>query len=140
MRRSFDEPDERRVLAGGRVAVEIVELAGAALARVTHEPGWRWTAHSAAEAGAPRCPKRHVGVVVSGRLAVELADGSGYVAGPGDAVSIPPGHDAWTVGDEPAVLVELVSPAPLEAARPWVGRLPPVNAAHDDKGERNGVA
>jgi hypothetical protein len=26
--------------------------------------------------------------------------------GPGDAMRIPPGHDAWTVGDEPYVGVD----------------------------------
>lgn len=29
-----------------------------------------------------------------------MDDGTEGECGPGDAVHIPPGHDAWTVGDE----------------------------------------
>lgn len=29
-----------------------------------------------------------------------------WSAGAGDAVSIPPGHDAWVVGEEPVVAVD----------------------------------
>ena len=78
-----------------------------AVLRVAHAPGWRWSVHSAPEAGATRCPAWHVGVVTRGRLAVETADGCRYEAASGDAVAIAPGHDAWTVGDEPAVLVQV---------------------------------
>jgi hypothetical protein len=45
-------------------------------------------------------------VLVSGELAVEEADGTAYVAGPGDPLAILPGHDAWTVGDETFVSVD----------------------------------
>jgi mannose-6-phosphate isomerase-like protein (cupin superfamily) len=31
-------------------------------------------------------------------------DGSEHDIGPGDVFVIPPGHDAWVVGDEPLVL------------------------------------
>ena len=48
----------------------------------------------------------HVGVMVSGELAVEEADGSTYTLRPGDALAIEPGHDAWTLGEEPAVLIQ----------------------------------
>jgi hypothetical protein len=106
MRIAFDEPDERRVLAGGLVTVDVVRSLGVQVQRVSHAPRWRWSEHSAAEAGVPRCPNTHLGVIVSGVLHVEPAEGEGYDAGPGDAVAIAPGHDAWTVGDEPAVLVQ----------------------------------
>ena len=35
-----------------------------------------------------------------------LPDGTEFVAGPGDITSLPSGHDAWVVGDEPAVVVD----------------------------------
>ena len=98
---------ERTEMADGRVTVETVELGGVTLKRVTHAPGWRWTEHSSAEVGEPRCPRRHVGVVVSGRMWLEDADGNGFEAGAGDAVVIEPGHDSWTLGDEPWVLLEV---------------------------------
>lgn len=101
------EDGERIEMAGGRVRIESVELGGAVVKRVAHAPGWRWTEHSSAEVGEDRCPRRHVGVIVRGRMRVEDADGRGFEAGEGDVVAIEPGHDAWTVGDEPSVLIEL---------------------------------
>ena len=35
-----------------------------------------------------------------------MDDGSEEEFGPGDAVVIPPGHDAWTVGDVPCVMLD----------------------------------
>ena len=52
------------------------------------------------------CQKRHVKYVVSGRQALLAGDGSRLEIGPGDFAIIPPGHDAWTVGAEPTVLIE----------------------------------
>ena len=44
--------------------------------------------------------------VVSGRMTVVPADGEQFEIGPGDFVFIAPGHDAWTVGDEPCVMID----------------------------------
>ena len=106
-RRSFDAPDERSEIAGGRVIVERITVGGVVAVHTSHAPGWRWTEHSSPEVGEPRCPKTHVGMLTEGRLHVEPAEGPAFEVGPGDVVVIQPGHDAWTVGDEPAVLVEL---------------------------------
>ena len=38
-------------------------------------------------------------------------------AGPGEITSLPPGHDAWVVGDEPFVAFEFESRAAEEYAR-----------------------
>jgi quercetin dioxygenase-like cupin family protein len=43
----------------------------------------------------------HTGVVLSGQWHFEMDDGSSFDLEPGDAYAIPPGHDAWVVGDEP---------------------------------------
>ena len=104
--RSFDDPAERRVLAGGRVVADVVRIGEMPVLRVSHEPGWRWSEHSRPEVGSDRCPNTHVGLMLSGRMAIEGADGSRVEAGPGDVLAILPGHDAWTLGDEPAVLVQ----------------------------------
>ena len=98
---------ERTEMADGRVKIETVELGGAVVKRVAHAAGWRWSEHSSAEVGEPRCPRRHVGVMIGGRMWVEDADGNGFEAAEGDVVVIEPGHDAWTVGDEPSVMIEL---------------------------------
>jgi uncharacterized cupin superfamily protein len=44
--------------------------------------------------------------VVSGTLHVNHDDGTEGDARPGDVYRIAAGHDAWVVGDEPAVFVE----------------------------------
>jgi quercetin dioxygenase-like cupin family protein len=97
---------ERTEMAGGRVVIETVDLGGVIARRVSHAPGWRWSEHTAPEVGEPRCPRRHVGVMVGGRMRVADAHGNEFDAAKGDAVLIEPGHDAWTVGRWPAVLVE----------------------------------
>ncbi len=45
----------------------------------------------------------HFGILVSGRLRVKADDGQETEFSPGDVVDIPPGHDGWTVGNEPAL-------------------------------------
>jgi class 3 adenylate cyclase len=52
------------------------------------------------------CPVHHVQVLLSGRFAVRMDDGEEVAFEPGDVMDIPPGHDAWVVGDEPAVLLD----------------------------------
>ena len=42
----------------------------------------------------------------SGRIRVVMADRTELDAGPGEITSLPPGHDAWVVGDEPVVAID----------------------------------
>jgi class 3 adenylate cyclase len=65
--------------------------------------------------GGEWCQARHVGFVISGRLGTDFADGSRLEFGPGDVFDIPPGHDGYTVGDEPCVQVE------WQGIRAWAG-------------------
>ena len=43
---------------------------------------------------------------VSGRLGVKMDDGTEQEFGPGDISLLPPGHNAWVVGKESAVIIE----------------------------------
>lgn len=52
------------------------------------------------------CQVAHLFHVVSGRMGVRMDDGAEDEYGPGDAGSIPPGHDAWVVGEEPFVAID----------------------------------
>jgi hypothetical protein len=36
-----------------------------------------------------------------------MDDGSEAVFGPGDVSHLPPGHDAWVVGSEPVVVIDI---------------------------------
>ncbi|MGQ0824587.1 MAG: adenylate/guanylate cyclase domain-containing protein [Actinomycetota bacterium] len=94
----------------------LVELGDVAIARTVHEPGWRWRTHIQPIVGGEWCQARHVGVVLQGRLAIELADGTGFVLEPDDAFDIPPGHDGYVLGDEALTILEWSA-----AVRTWMG-------------------
>jgi hypothetical protein len=44
---------------------------------------------------------------------VRLDDGSEDEFGPGEVSLLPPGHDAWVVGKEPVVLIDVLGMANL---------------------------
>ena len=107
--KSFDTPDEQR--RPPHTVVDVVHLDAHAVARFTFAPGWRWSTDVAPTAGTDSCQARHVGTVQSGALHVSHTDGSAIDVATGDAYVIEPGHDAWVVGEQPAVLVEFDSAA-----------------------------
>jgi class 3 adenylate cyclase len=78
-----------------------------------YEPGWRWTADMPGIAGSASCQLHHVGFAVSGRLHVVADSGQEMEVGGQSVYEIPPGHDAWVVGDEPFITVDWTS------ARVW---------------------
>ena len=102
--KSFDSPDETR--APDKTKVEVLDLGTAKAARITFQPGWRWSDCVKPVAGTDSCQARHVGAVVQGRLHVKHDDGTEVEVGPGDAYVIEPGHDAWVVGDDTCVFVD----------------------------------
>ena len=86
--------------------VELVDLNGHAVGRGTFEPGWRWSENVKPLAGTDSCQVDHIGYVLEGRMALRMDDGTEREFGPGDAFHMPPGHDAWIVGDEPCVVID----------------------------------
>ena len=97
----FDAPNEVRRFEKGYF--EIVQLGGMTLGRATYEPGWKWSEHVGPEMGETSCLVEHVGLVISGQIAVLMNDGEEIVMKAGDVFHVPPGHDSWVVGDEPYV-------------------------------------
>jgi hypothetical protein len=79
---------------------------------------WRWSENVKPIVGTDSCQVLHTGYQVSGRLHVRLEDGTEEEVGPGEAYVIPPGHDAWVVGDEPVVTVEMSWVTAEEYAKP----------------------
>jgi len=104
---NFDSPDDVR--SPNKTRVDVVDLGSAKAARLTAEPGWRWSECIKPVVGTDSCRARHVGVVVSGRMHVVHDDGSEGDLAPGDVYVIEPGHDAWVVGDEAMVGYEFES-------------------------------
>jgi hypothetical protein len=102
--RSFEQPDEVRAFPNGRA--EILKVGGVEIGRLVFQPGWRWSKDVKPIAGTDSCTAPHFQYHVSGRLAILMDDGSELVAEPGDVTSLPSGHDAWVLGDEPVIAVD----------------------------------
>jgi quercetin dioxygenase-like cupin family protein len=105
VKRNFDSPDETRPAGAGKAAV--VGLGDVTLMKVTLEPGWKWSKDVKPLVNTASCQAPHLGYVLSGRLHVVMDDGSEEEFGPGDIEMIPPGHDAWVVGNEPVVALDI---------------------------------
>jgi class 3 adenylate cyclase len=112
-RGNLDAPDE--VIEFPRITAKLVELGDLTIAMLVSEPGWRWSEHNRPKVGGEWCQARHVGVVISGRLGIDFSDGTSAAFGPNDVFDIPPGHDGYTVGDEPCVQIEWAG------IRAWAG-------------------
>jgi class 3 adenylate cyclase len=114
-RRRFSEPSDVRTFPHGKI--EIVELDDNVVGRMIYEPGWRWSVDIKPIAGTETCQYHHFGVSTSGLLRVQMPDGTELEINPGDVFEIPPGHDAWVVGDETWVSID------FEAMRTYGKRL-----------------
>jgi quercetin dioxygenase-like cupin family protein len=117
---SLDSPEEVRKFVGDSGQLQLVNLDAGAVGRGTFQPGWRWSQHVKPIAGTDSCQAAHTGFFVSGRMKVVMDDGEEKEYGPGDFAIMPPGHDAFTVGDEPCVFVDWQGFA--DYAKPQAGR------------------
>jgi hypothetical protein len=102
--KTFAKPDEVRDFPNGRA--EILDVSGAEVGRLVLQPGWRWSTDVQPIAKTSSCEAPHFQYHVSGKLGIRMDDGTEFVASPGDVTSLPKGHDAWVIGDEPAVVVD----------------------------------
>jgi hypothetical protein len=102
--KNFGTPDEVREFPKGRL--ELMKIGGATIGRAVFEPGWRWSTSVQPLAQTKSCEAPHFQYHVSGILHVKMDDGTEFDCKPGDVSLLPSGHDAWTVGDKPAVVVD----------------------------------
>lgn len=98
-RKSLLAPDEREVFPLGHS--NEVHLGDMVVSLERIEPGWRWSEHVKPIVATPSCRFHHTGVLLRGRMRVRLDDGTELEFGSHDVADIPPGHDAWVVGEEP---------------------------------------
>lgn len=106
VRKNLSSADETRPFLDNTGHVELVQTESGPVGRGTFQPGWRWSRHVKPIAGTDFCQAPHLGYYVSGRMRVVMDDGEEAEFGPGDFASIPPGHDAWVVGEEPCVVID----------------------------------
>ena len=102
--KSFSNPEENREFPNGHA--EIITVGGAEIGRLVLQPGWRWSNDVKPIAKTDYCEAPHFQYHVQGRLGILMEDGTEFIAGPGDVTSLPRGHDAWVVGNEPAIVVD----------------------------------
>ena len=95
--------EARRV---GRGDLAVTSMGDAMITREVAHPGWRWSKDIKPIVGTDFCRAFHQLFIVSGQLHVLMEDGAELDLRAGDAAVIPSGHDAWVVGDEPAVVVD----------------------------------
>lgn len=103
--KSLESPDEFRPTPLGHI--DIYNLDDLVIGRMVFEPGWHWMEHVQPIAGTSLCQYHHVGICIAGRLVNRLEDGTTGEIGPGMVFEIPPGHDAWVVGDEAFVAYDV---------------------------------
>jgi class 3 adenylate cyclase len=101
---SLNIPDEVREFPGE--LMQMSRIGSQTIGRATLEPGWRWTTNVGPRAGTTWCRVHHFNYVISGRMAFATDDGATAEIGPGEVADVPPGHDAWVVGDEPVVILD----------------------------------
>ena len=103
--KNLSKPDETRTFEKGKL--ELITLGSVTFGRATLLPGWKWSTCVKPIAKTDSCQAPHLQYHVSGRIAVRMDDGSQQEFGPGEVSLLPPGHDAWVVGTEPVVVVDI---------------------------------
>jgi len=102
--KNLKSPEETRNFDKGKV--DLVKIGGAMVGRAVFQPGWKWSESVKPIAKTKSCEAPHFQYHVSGTLRVRMDDGTERDLKPGDVSLLPSGHDAWVVGDEPAVVVD----------------------------------
>jgi hypothetical protein len=106
---SFSKPNETRAFDKGQV--QVITLGGVTFGLATFQPGWKWKTSLQPIAKTKSCEAPHLMYQISGRMHIVMDDGSAQDLGPGDLALVPPGHDAWVVGDEPVVAIDITGMA-----------------------------
>jgi uncharacterized RmlC-like cupin family protein len=107
--KKMNAPDEVRTLP--KTKIEVAKVGDSTIMRGTFEPGWKWSECVKPTAGTKSCQASHVGYVLSGRMKIVMDNGESKEIGPGDALMIPPGHDAWVLGNESCVMIDFAAGA-----------------------------
>ena len=105
-RGNIEDPDETKTTP--KAEVRLLTIGGFTLGLRTLEPGWRWSTAMMPIVKTEMCMVRHLGYVLSGRMGFVMDDGSKIEVRPGDFFDIHPGHEAWTIGEVPAVFLDLM--------------------------------
>jgi hypothetical protein len=104
-KKNFGHPDETK--SNPYFKVETIKLGDTTFTKQTFQPGWKWSKDVKPLMKTDMCPLLHKGVLLSGKMHIVVENGNELDIMPGDAIIIPPRHDGWVVGNEPAVFYEI---------------------------------
>jgi len=104
-KKSMTKPDETRKFDKGKMDITIV--GETTIGRAILEPGWKWSTSVKPLVKTDSCQVSHTMYVISGKMKFKMDDGTEQEFGPGDAGIVPPGHDAWVVGNESFVGIDI---------------------------------
>ncbi len=104
-KKTLNSPDEVRTFELGKL--ELASVGTVTFGRATLNPGWKWSESVKPIVKTEYCEAPHLQYHISGRIRVRMADGMEDEFGPGDISLLPPGHDAWVIGDEPVVVIDV---------------------------------
>lgn len=108
-KKSVNTPDETK--ASDKFKVDFIKFETITFSRLTLQPGWKWSVDMKPIVKTESCLVPHALYQISGITHVKMDDGEEIEFFPGDAGIIPPGHDAWVVGNEPVVAVDFTGQA-----------------------------
>jgi ethanolamine utilization protein EutQ (cupin superfamily) len=97
-KKNMNSPDETRSFDKGKI--ELTTLSNGVTI------GWSWEKCIKPIAKTESCQVPHTSYIISGRMRIKMDDGSEEEFGPGDVGYVPPGHNAWIVGNEPVVGID----------------------------------
>jgi hypothetical protein len=98
------EGADRREIGGA--TVDIVRAGNGRVKRAIYPPGFRWSTHMRPNVASDLCMHAHVGLLARGKIEGRFGDGCTFAYAAPAVVTIEPGHDAWVVGDQEAVLIQ----------------------------------
>jgi hypothetical protein len=88
------------------VQIDLAPAGDGRIKRVIYPAGFRWSRDMQPVSHTERCQFAHIGFLLKGQVRVEYPDGCTEEFVAPQVVTIEPGHDAWVVGDQPAILIE----------------------------------
>ncbi len=102
--KNLETPDEIREFPNGHV--EVAKVGDITFGRFTLRPGWKWSESVKPIVHTDSCQIAHTQVFLSGRLRIRMDNGQELEFKAGDVAVVPPGHDAWVVGNEDVITIE----------------------------------
>lgn len=105
--KDLQNPDEVRHLP--KTKIEVVKVGSYTVMRLALQPGWKWSECVKPTAGTESCQAPHLNYIVSGKLKIQMNNGEEVEIGSGEVANIPPGHDAWVLGNEPCIAIDFTA-------------------------------